>query len=158
MKKTAKKTAKKPAVRRTGAPAAARAAAPVSVVILAAGQGKRMRSDLPKVLQPLAGKPLLQHVLDTAARLDAAALPVVVYGHGGEHGPRRAGTDRCRCTGSLQAEQRGTGHAAAAGHARSVPDDHQVLVLYGDVPLLRAETLRGLLALAAAAHRSRCSR
>jgi bifunctional UDP-N-acetylglucosamine pyrophosphorylase/glucosamine-1-phosphate N-acetyltransferase len=54
--------------------------APLSVVILAAGQGKRMRSDLPKVLQPLAGKPLLQHVIDTARQLQPAAL-VVVHGH-----------------------------------------------------------------------------
>ena len=145
MKKTAKKTAQKPAVRRAGAPAAARAAAPVSVVILAAGQGKRMRSDLPKVLQPLAGKPLLQHVLDTAAQIEPAALHVV-YGHGGD-------MVRATCTDpalhwALQAEQRGTGHALLQAMP-DIPDDHQVLVLYGDVPLLRAETLRELLLLAA---------
>ena len=58
-------------------------AMPLSIVILAAGQGKRMRSDLPKVLQPLAGRPLLQHVVDCARELGAAAIHVV-YGHGGE--------------------------------------------------------------------------
>jgi CTP:molybdopterin cytidylyltransferase MocA len=112
MKKTAKKTAKKPAVRRTGAPAAARAAAPVSVVILAAGQGKRMRSDLPKVLQPLAGRPLLQHVLDAAraarARGHARGLrPWRRHGAPPMHGPSAAKP----VTWVLQAEQLGTGHA-----------------------------------------------
>jgi len=121
---------------------------PLSIVILAAGQGKRMASDLPKVLQPLAGKPLLQHVLETACSLDPAAL-YVVYGHGGE-------TVRAAFAGqpginevqwTLQAEQRGTGHAVQQAMPK-IPDDHLVLVLYGDVPLLRAETLRGLVALA----------
>jgi bifunctional UDP-N-acetylglucosamine pyrophosphorylase / glucosamine-1-phosphate N-acetyltransferase len=131
MRKSVKKTAAKPA--------------PVAVVILAAGQGKRMRSDLPKVLQPLAGKPLLQHVLDTAAQLAPAALHVV-YGHGGE-AVRAACTDPA-IRWVLQAEQRGTGHALLQAMP-GIPDDHQVLVLYGDVPLLRAETLRELLQLAA---------
>jgi bifunctional UDP-N-acetylglucosamine pyrophosphorylase/glucosamine-1-phosphate N-acetyltransferase len=118
---------------------------PLSVVILAAGQGKRMRSDLPKVLQPLAGKPLLQHVLDTAAQLEPAALHVV-YGHGGD-AVRAACTDPT-IQWSLQAEQRGTGHALLQAMP-GIADDHQLLVLYGDVPLLRADTLRELIKLAA---------
>ena len=129
-----KKRAKKPAQRRASAAAIAGTAAPVSVVILAAGQGKRMNSDLPKVLQPLAGRPLLQHVLDTAAQLQPAALHVV-YGHGGD-AVRAACTDPA-IQWSLQAEQRGTGHALLQAMP-GIPDDHQVLVLYGDVPLLRA--------------------
>jgi bifunctional UDP-N-acetylglucosamine pyrophosphorylase/glucosamine-1-phosphate N-acetyltransferase len=116
----------------------------LSVVILAAGQGKRMKSDLPKVLQPLAGKPLLGHVLDTARALQAAAT-CVVYGHGGEQVPKAfpdAGV-----TWVLQAEQHGTGHAVAQAMPQ-VPDDHFVLVLYGDVPLVQLETLARLVAAA----------
>jgi len=116
----------------------------LSIVILAAGQGKRMASSLPKVLQPLAGKPLLQHVLETARSLDPVAL-YVVYGHGGES-VRAAFADQ-RVEWILQAEQKGTGHAVQQAMP-TIPEDHQVLVLYGDVPLLRAETLRGLIALA----------
>jgi len=114
---------------------------PISVVILAAGQGKRMRSDLPKVLQPLAGRPLLQHVIDTARSLDAAGIHVV-YGHGGERVRETlAGAD---LGWVLQAEQLGTGHAVMQAMP-GVPDDHLVLVLYGDVPLVEAATLRRLL-------------
>ncbi|MET0282051.1 MAG: bifunctional UDP-N-acetylglucosamine diphosphorylase/glucosamine-1-phosphate N-acetyltransferase GlmU [Steroidobacteraceae bacterium] len=119
-------------------------AQPTSIVILAAGQGRRMNSDLPKVLQPLAGRPLLRHVLDTAQALQPAALHVV-YGHGGEQVRSSfAGAD---IHWVLQAEQRGTGHAVAQV-VPDIPDDHVVLVLYGDVPLLRAATLRALLELA----------
>jgi bifunctional UDP-N-acetylglucosamine pyrophosphorylase/glucosamine-1-phosphate N-acetyltransferase len=117
---------------------------PVSIVILAAGQGKRMNSALPKVLQPLAGRPLLRHVLDTAAQLQPAALHVV-YGHGGEQ-LRAAFADE-QLGWALQAEQLGTGHAVMQAMPQ-VPDGHVVLVLYGDVPLLRASTLRALVALA----------
>ena len=140
-----KKRVKKPAPRRAKAPVVASASAPVSVVILAAGQGKRMNSDLPKVLQPLAGKPLLQHVLDTAAQLAPAALHVV-YGHGGD--AVRAACAEPGIRWVLQAQQRGTGHALLQAMP-GIPDDHQVLVLFGDVPLLRAQTLRELLVLAA---------
>ena len=119
---------------------------PLSAVILAAGQGKRMKSELPKVLQPLAGRPLLAHVLDTAARLDAATTHVV-YGHGGER--VRAALAAAPVQWVLQAEQLGTGHAVQQAMPE-VPDDHLVLVLYGDVPLMRAETLQGLVALAGA--------
>jgi bifunctional UDP-N-acetylglucosamine pyrophosphorylase / glucosamine-1-phosphate N-acetyltransferase len=122
---------------------------PLSVVILAAGQGKRMHSDLPKVLQPLAGKPLLQHVMETGRALQPAALHVV-YGHGGDQvraalaGHEGAGQS---IKWTLQAKQQGTGHAVQQAMP-DIPDDHLVLVLYGDVPLLRAATLRELVALA----------
>jgi len=123
---------------------------PLSIAILAAGQGKRMRSDLPKVLQPLAGQPLLLHVLELAAELAPAQLHVV-YGHGGER--VRAACAELRVSSSLhwtrQEQQLGTGHALAQA-IPAVPDSHRVLVLYGDVPLLRAETLRRLIELAGA--------
>ncbi len=114
---------------------------PLSVVVLAAGQGKRMKSDLPKVLQPLAGRPLLCHVLATAAELAPEAVHVV-YGHGGEQ--VRAAFADAPLRWTLQAEQHGTGHAVMQAMP-AIPDDHTVLVLYGDVPLTRAETLRNLL-------------
>jgi bifunctional UDP-N-acetylglucosamine pyrophosphorylase/glucosamine-1-phosphate N-acetyltransferase len=114
---------------------------PLSVVILAAGQGKRMNSDLPKVLQPLAGRPLLAHVLETARALGADAT-YVVYGHGGKR-VRDAFRD-LDVQWVVQAEQHGTGHAVAQAMPQ-VSDDHDVLVLYGDVPLVRPETLRPLI-------------
>jgi dTDP-glucose pyrophosphorylase len=116
----------------------------LSVVILAAGQGKRMKSDLPKVLQPLAGRPLLGHVLDTAAGLEAAAT-YVVYGHGGEQVLKAFEGRDVRW--ALQAEQHGTGHAVAQAMPQ-IPDDHLVLVLYGDVPLVQLDTLARLVAAA----------
>jgi bifunctional UDP-N-acetylglucosamine pyrophosphorylase/glucosamine-1-phosphate N-acetyltransferase len=119
---------------------------PVSVVILAAGQGKRMNSGLPKVLQPLAGRALLRHVLDTARQLDPAGVHVV-YGHGGEQ--VRAAFAAEPLVWALQAEQKGTGHALMQAMP-AIRDDQLVLVLYGDVPLLRASTLRALTALAGA--------
>jgi bifunctional UDP-N-acetylglucosamine pyrophosphorylase/glucosamine-1-phosphate N-acetyltransferase len=118
---------------------------PISVVILAAGQGKRMKSDLPKVLQPLAGRPLLQHVIDSARALDAADIHVV-YGHDGERVREAFGATDLQWT--LQAEQLGTGHALQQAMP-GVPDDHLVLVLYGDVPLVQVETLRRLVEAAA---------
>ncbi len=124
---------------------AGKAAMPLSVVILAAGQGKRMNSDLPKVLQPLAGQPLLRHVVDTAMALQPAAVHVV-YGHGGEQ--VRAAFQADALHWALQAEQKGTGHAVQQAMP-AIPDDHLVLVLYGDVPLLQAATLSALLQLAA---------
>jgi bifunctional UDP-N-acetylglucosamine pyrophosphorylase / glucosamine-1-phosphate N-acetyltransferase len=114
---------------------------PLSIVILAAGQGKRMKSDLPKVLQPLADKPLLGHVLDTAKVMQADAVHVV-YGHGGEQVKKAFANTAV--TWALQAEQLGTGHAVAQAMP-PIPDDHNVLVLYGDVPLIRAATLQTLL-------------
>ncbi|MBB3190053.1 bifunctional UDP-N-acetylglucosamine diphosphorylase/glucosamine-1-phosphate N-acetyltransferase GlmU [Halomonas cerina] len=112
----------------------------LDVVILAAGQGTRMRSSLPKVLHRLAGKPMVRHVIDTAAGLEAARTHVVV-GHGAAH-VREALAD-CRVHFVVQAEQKGTGHAVA--QALDGLGEGKVLVLYGDVPLIRRETLAGLL-------------
>lgn len=118
----------------------------LSVVILAAGEGKRMKSRLPKVLQPLCGRPLLAHVLATARALAPARIHVV-YGHGAEQ--VRAAFPDAGLNWVHQAEQHGTGHALqqAAPH---IADGEVVLVLYGDVPLLRAATLARLVAIAAA--------
>jgi bifunctional UDP-N-acetylglucosamine pyrophosphorylase/glucosamine-1-phosphate N-acetyltransferase len=110
---------------------------PLHVVILAAGQGKRMHSDLPKVLHCLAGRPLLAHVLETAESLDAAAVHVV-YGHGGEQ--VRSRLQRDSVSWVAQPEQLGTGHAVAQAMP-GIPDEAKVLVLYGDVPLVRAFAL-----------------
>lgn len=114
----------------------------LSIVILAAGQGKRMKSELPKVLQPLAGRPLLAHVLDGAKALHADAIHVV-YGHGGELVRQALADEPVQWV--LQAEQLGTGHAVAQA-IPAIPDDHRVLILYGDVPLVRHATLARLLA------------
>ncbi|MBT8086662.1 MAG: bifunctional UDP-N-acetylglucosamine diphosphorylase/glucosamine-1-phosphate N-acetyltransferase GlmU [Gammaproteobacteria bacterium] len=114
----------------------------MSIIILAAGQGTRMRSALPKVLQELAGEPLLGHVLSCSEALGADDI-CVVYGHGGEAVKSAFPSDAVRW--SLQAEQLGTGHAMQQAMP-GTPDDNQVLVLFGDVPLLRPETLRVLLA------------
>src|SRR5690348_3287048 len=99
--------AKKDSPRRAKTAAAA-PVSPLSVVILAAGQGKRMKSDLPKVLQPLAGRPLLKHVIDAARALQPAST-YVVYGHGGDR-VREALKDE-QVSWVLQAERLGTGHA-----------------------------------------------
>jgi bifunctional UDP-N-acetylglucosamine pyrophosphorylase / glucosamine-1-phosphate N-acetyltransferase len=114
----------------------------LAVVILAAGQGKRMKSDLPKVLQPLAGRPLLGHVIARARQLQPNSLHVV-YGHGGD--AVRATIQDPDLRWSLQAEQLGTGHAVMQAMP-IVGDDELVLVLYGDVPLIDPATLRQLVA------------
>jgi bifunctional UDP-N-acetylglucosamine pyrophosphorylase/glucosamine-1-phosphate N-acetyltransferase len=116
----------------------------LSVVILAAGQGRRMNSDLPKVLQPLAGRPLLQHVIDTARSLEPENIHVV-YGHGGAQ--VQAALSHETVDWILQADQLGTGHAVMQAMC-VIPDDHTVLVLYGDVPLVRAASLKELIAAA----------
>lgn len=116
----------------------------LSIVILAAGQGKRMKSDLPKVLQPLAGRPLLKHVVDTARQLEPASIHVV-YGHGGDKVRERLKDENVSWV--LQAEQLGTGHAVMQA-AKHLNDDDITLVLYGDVPLTRSATLDELLSLA----------
>ncbi|AOU99406.1 UDP-N-acetylglucosamine diphosphorylase/glucosamine-1-phosphate N-acetyltransferase [Acidihalobacter yilgarnensis] len=113
---------------------------PVVPVILAAGQGTRMRSSRPKVLQPLAEKPLLLHVLETAARLGGTE-PVVVVGHGA--GQVRSVLDPA-CRSVIQEPQLGTGHALLTALPQ-VDNGATILVLYGDVPLVRAETLCALL-------------
>jgi bifunctional UDP-N-acetylglucosamine pyrophosphorylase/glucosamine-1-phosphate N-acetyltransferase len=114
---------------------------PVSVVILAAGQGKRMHSDLPKVLQPLAGRPLLAHVLAAARALEPAAIHVV-YGHGGD-AVKAAFAGQSDLKWVLQSQQLGTGHAVLQA-LPSIPDDHQVVVALGDVPLVSTRTLQRL--------------
>ena len=116
-------------------------ASPLNVVILAAGKGTRMYSDLPKVLHPLAGKPLLGHVLDTARTLKPARL-CVVYGYGGDIVPATIRGDDIAW--ALQAEQLGTGHAVKQALPHLDPAG-MTLVLYGDVPLTREGTLQRLL-------------
>jgi bifunctional UDP-N-acetylglucosamine pyrophosphorylase / glucosamine-1-phosphate N-acetyltransferase len=120
----------------------------VSVVVLAAGEGKRMHSALAKVLQPLAGRPLLRHVVETARSLRPAAIHVV-YGHGGEQ-VRAAFANDADLRWAEQAERLGTGHAVTQAMP-GVPDEHTVLVLCGDVPLVRAAALQTLLDAAAGA-------
>ena len=119
----------------------------LNVVILAAGIGKRMRSRLPKVLHPLGGKPLISHVIEAARTLDPARI-CVVYGHGGELVPQSIGADGI--TFARQEPQLGTGHAVqqALGHLDA---GASTLVLYGDVPMVRAATLSALLEAAGAA-------
>ncbi len=119
------------------------------VVVLAAGQGTRMNSALPKVLHPLAGRPLLAHVLDTVCALEAAGCHIV-HGHGADavrawsESSYRAATP---INWVLQERQLGTAHAVLQAMP-NIPDDATVLVAYGDVPLIRPETLRGLIAAA----------
>ncbi len=129
----------------------------MNVVILAAGQGKRMRSDLPKVLHSLAGKALLGHVIDTARELGAERI-CVVYGHGGEQ--VREALDAPDLSWAKQEPQLGTGHAVLQAmpatvacprsgipgtQSESAPTESSTLVLYGDVPLTRLATLKRLI-------------
>src|SRR6185312_2226323 len=117
----------------------------LQVVVLAAGQGKRMRSNLPKVLQPLAGRALLTHVLDAAAHLSPRRLCVVV-GHGGAEVRERLAAANVAWV--EQSPQLGTGHAVMQALPKLSPDGI-VLVLYGDVPLIGVATLRALVDAAA---------
>ncbi|MBK1703470.1 bifunctional UDP-N-acetylglucosamine diphosphorylase/glucosamine-1-phosphate N-acetyltransferase GlmU [Halochromatium glycolicum] len=112
----------------------------LGVVILAAGKGTRMRSALPKVLHPLAGRPLLGHVLDAAAALGAARV-CVVYGHGGAQVPEAFPQSKAHWI--EQAERLGTGHAVMQAMP-GLSEMDRVLVLYGDVPLIEPETLNRL--------------
>ncbi|HEX5393307.1 MAG TPA: bifunctional UDP-N-acetylglucosamine diphosphorylase/glucosamine-1-phosphate N-acetyltransferase GlmU [Rhodocyclaceae bacterium] len=116
----------------------------MNVVILAAGKGKRMRSDLPKVLHPIAGKAMLAHVIDTARSLGAARI-CVVYGHGGETVREALAADDLRW--AKQDPQLGTGHAVLQALPELDPT-LPTLVLYGDVPLIQADTLRKLIDIA----------
>jgi bifunctional UDP-N-acetylglucosamine pyrophosphorylase/glucosamine-1-phosphate N-acetyltransferase len=115
---------------------------PLSVVILAAGKGTRMYSELPKVLHTLAGKPMVQHVIDTVLKLGADNVHLV-YGHGGDLLKQRLGDQPVNWV--LQAELLGTGHAVQ----QAIPhfnDDEKVLILYADGPLISKETLERLIA------------
>jgi len=118
-----------------------------AVIVLAAGQGTRMKSRLPKVLHPLAGKPLVWHALAAAAGLDPRLL-VVVLGHGREDVTAflTASTDLPPVLTAIQDEQHGTGHACACALAVTGALTGTVLVTYGDVPLLRTSTLAALAA------------
>ncbi|MHB1352350.1 MAG: bifunctional UDP-N-acetylglucosamine diphosphorylase/glucosamine-1-phosphate N-acetyltransferase GlmU [Thiobacillus sp.] len=116
----------------------------LEILILAAGRGTRMRSDLPKVLHKLAGRPLLGHVVATARALGAAKT-CVVYGFGGEAVPQAMADGTLSFV--LQAEQHGTGHAVKQALPQ-LADDGVTLVLYGDVPLTHTTTLAPLVAAA----------
>ncbi|MGL9769212.1 MAG: bifunctional UDP-N-acetylglucosamine diphosphorylase/glucosamine-1-phosphate N-acetyltransferase GlmU [Sodalis sp. (in: enterobacteria)] len=116
----------------------------LSVVILAAGKGSRMLSALPKVLHPLAGKAMVQHVIDVATQLGALRIHVV-HGHGSALLREQFAKQDVHLNWVLQAEQRGTGHAVQ----QTLPylrDEEDVLILYGDVPLISQDTLQRLLA------------
>ena len=113
---------------------------PLHVVILAAGQGSRMKSRQAKVLHAVAGKPMLHHVMDTARALGAEGIHAVI-GHGADQ--VRAATPAEDVNWITQAEQLGTGHAVAQALS-SLPDQARVLILYGDVPLTRPDTLAHL--------------
>lgn len=112
------------------------------LVILGAGKGSRMKSNLPKVLHTLANKPLLQHVVDTSTQLNPSETHVVI-GHGAEQ--VKSQLDGQQLSWVLQEEQLGTGHAVAQAMP-GIPDDAVVLILYGDVPLTEASSLQALLA------------
>lgn len=113
----------------------------LNIIILAAGQGKRMRSQLPKILHPLAGKPILKHIIDTAAQLNAKNI-FIVNGHGGAQIREQLKSENV--TWVTQEKQLGTGHAAA----QTLPhldEESRVLILLGDVPLISTQTLQKLL-------------
>ncbi|MGB0712041.1 MAG: bifunctional UDP-N-acetylglucosamine diphosphorylase/glucosamine-1-phosphate N-acetyltransferase GlmU [Gammaproteobacteria bacterium] len=117
----------------------------LTIVILAAGKGTRMRSPRPKVLHPLAGRSMVEHVIAAATQLEPAEIRLV-YGHGGDQ--MKAALKDQPVVWVEQAEQLGTGHAVNQAMPE-VPAEHVVLVLYGDVPLINPETLKGLVAAAA---------
>jgi len=114
----------------------------LSVVILAAGKGTRMYSDLPKVLHKIAGKPMVKHVIDTAKQLNAAQIHLI-YGHGADLLKQRLADEPVNWV--FQAEQLGTGHAMQQA-APFFADDENILMLYGDAPLITTETLQKLIA------------
>jgi bifunctional UDP-N-acetylglucosamine pyrophosphorylase/glucosamine-1-phosphate N-acetyltransferase len=115
----------------------------MNIVILAAGQGKRMRSTLPKVLHPIAGKPMLAHAIASAQAIAGDHQSIVVIGHGGDAVKSYLEQNKVQATIVLQAEQKGTGHAVL--QAGDLLDEAQnTLILYGDVPLIRTATLETL--------------
>ena len=117
----------------------------LSVIILAAGQGKRMYSSLPKVLHKIGDRSLLEHVLKAVEALAPANI-YVVYGHGGE--AVKASLENTAITWVEQSEQLGTGHAVQQAFKAKIPADHKVMVLYADVPLIQQQTLTNLVTLA----------
>jgi bifunctional UDP-N-acetylglucosamine pyrophosphorylase/glucosamine-1-phosphate N-acetyltransferase len=116
-----------------------------TVIVLAAGEGKRMRSALPKMLHPLLGRTLLGHVLAATAGLDAANT-IVVVGHGADQVTAHLSEIAPGAEPVLQAEQRGTGHAARVALEALTSVEGSILIINGDVPMLRAETVAGLVA------------
>lgn len=114
----------------------------LSAVILAAGKGTRMYSDLPKVLHCVAGKPMVKHVIDTATALGAENMHLI-YGHGGELMRERLANEKVNWV--FQNEQLGTAHAVQQA-APFFKDDENIVVLYGDAPLISVETLEKLIA------------
>lgn len=114
----------------------------LSAVILAAGKGTRMYSDLPKVLHCVAGKPMVKHVIDTATALGAENVHLI-YGHGGELMRERLANEKVNWV--FQNEQLGTAHAVQQA-APFFKDDENIVVLYGDAPLISVETLEKLIA------------
>src|ERR1043165_9205618 len=117
-------------------------ASDIHVVVLAAGQGTRMKSKLPKVLHPLSGRPLIEHVLRTADAISPATVTVIV-GHGGDAVRERVG-NRPIVDFAVQEPQLGTAHALQQAESRLAGKQGMVILLSGDVPLLTADTLRGL--------------
>jgi bifunctional UDP-N-acetylglucosamine pyrophosphorylase/glucosamine-1-phosphate N-acetyltransferase len=113
----------------------------VQCVILAAGQGTRMKSEKPKVLHQIVGKPMVQYAIDSANSI-GSLRPIVVIGHGADQVKNTIGD---RVDTVLQLPQLGTGHAMLQAHAKIDPASATVLVLYGDTPFIRAETLQRLL-------------
>ncbi|WP_260923301.1 bifunctional UDP-N-acetylglucosamine diphosphorylase/glucosamine-1-phosphate N-acetyltransferase GlmU [Novosphingobium sp. 9] len=116
--------------------------APLAIVVLAAGKGTRMKSDLHKVLHPIAGRPMLEHLLASAAQL-APQRQVVVAGHGREQLEKALGA---RATIAVQEPQLGTGHAVQQAQGPLADFAGDVLILYGDVPFVRPETMRAMIA------------
>ncbi|MFT4056412.1 MAG: bifunctional UDP-N-acetylglucosamine diphosphorylase/glucosamine-1-phosphate N-acetyltransferase GlmU [Novosphingobium sp.] len=115
---------------------------PLAIVVLAAGKGTRMKSDLHKVLHPIAGRPMLEHLLASAAQL-APERQVVVAGHGREQLEKALGS---RATIAVQEPQLGTGHAVQQAEGALAGFNGDVLILYGDVPFVREETMRAMIA------------
>ena len=114
---------------------------PLAIVVLAAGKGTRMKSDTHKVLHPIAGRPMLEHLLASAAALEPARQ-VVVAGHGREQLEKALGD---RTTIAVQDPQHGTGHAVQQAEGALADFDGDVLILYGDVPFVRPETMRKMI-------------
>jgi len=114
---------------------------PLAIIVLAAGKGTRMKSDTHKVLHPIAGRPMLEHLLASAAQLEPSAS-VVVAGHGRDQLEAALGA---RATIAVQEPQLGTGHAVQVAEGALAGFDGDVLILYGDVPFVRADTMRAMI-------------
>lgn len=110
-------------------------------LILAAGQGSRMNSSLPKVLHPIGGKAMLQHVIDSCRQLDCDRM-AIIYGHGGDLVKEKVDAEEVSWV--FQSEQKGTGHAVLQAYDL-IEDEHKVVIAYGDVPLIKPETLNLLI-------------